>query len=391
MKSEGIGFWTRMALLFLVRSGRSTGPLTAMVIIAVSALIFLSALAVGVNDAMLRNTVGLFSGHVTGLALAPTVRPKDLVVPGVAAVLKRVYLLGVLSGGRVDHSLMLCAIDPDREIALTGLPKKLVEGGYPRAGRSEMMIGKPLAEALGVQTGATLRFASPDLESALQLTVVGIYQTHIDRLDRSLVFCPLAAIPKKDLPWSAAVFLKHDSVAQRVIETYGQKWPDRYRFESWETTMPDLRQLIDLQYISMAMVIVLVFFVVAVGIACSLVIFILKNIREYGIMKAMGVTTRGMSALIVTQVGLINAAACAVGLCIGVLAVWVVADFGGIDLSAWTSHNQYFAVSGVIYPRLTLFSLLAPPATAFLFGLLSATWPAALLARRKAAEIMRMI
>ena len=391
MRSEGIGFWTRVALLFLVRSGRSTGPLTAMVIIAVAALIFLSALAVGVNDAMLRNTVGLFSGYVSGQALPATVRPEDLVVPGVTGVLKRVYVPGVLSNGRLDDPLMLCGVEPDHEIALASLAKKLVAGRYPRAGRSEMMIGQPVAEALGVQTGKTLRFTSSTLKSALQLTVVGIYRARIDRLDRDLVFCPLAALPEKDLSWSAAVFLDHDMPAQRVIDAYRQKWPDRYRFESWETTMPDLRQLIDLQYISMGMVIILVFCVVAVGIACSLVIFILKNIREYGIMKAMGVTSRGMSTLIVAQTGLINSAACAIGLCIGVLAVWGVAACGGIDLSAWTSHNQYFAVSGVIYPRLTLFSLLAPPATALLFGLLSAVWPAALLARRKAAEIIRMI
>ncbi len=45
MKSVGIGFWAHIALLFLVRSGRSTAALSIMVVTAVSALIFLSALA----------------------------------------------------------------------------------------------------------------------------------------------------------------------------------------------------------------------------------------------------------------------------------------------------------------------------------------------------------
>jgi ABC-type lipoprotein release transport system permease subunit len=155
--------------------------------------------------------------------------------------------------------------------------------------------------------------------------------------------------------------------------------------------MPDLRQLIDLQYISMGIVIILVFGVVAIGIACSFVIFIIKNMREYGIMKAMGVTTREMSVLIVIKVALMNVIACGVGLLIGIIAVWGITQSGGIDITAFTSHNRYFTVSGIIYPRLTEFSLLAPPVISFLFSLMAAVWPVALLARRKTADIMRMI
>jgi len=40
--------------------------------------------------------------------------------------------------------------------------------------------------------------------------------------------------------------------------------------------MPDLKQLIDLNYISMSIVILLVFGVVSLGIACAFVIVILK-------------------------------------------------------------------------------------------------------------------
>ena len=55
--------------MFLFRSGRSTIALSSMVIAAVATLILLSALAMGVNDAMILNSVGLYSGHISGLAL----------------------------------------------------------------------------------------------------------------------------------------------------------------------------------------------------------------------------------------------------------------------------------------------------------------------------------
>ena len=106
---------------------------------------------------------------------------------------------------------------------------------------------------------------------------------------------------------------------------------------------------------------------------------------------AMGVTAGETALLIVSNVALMNLAACGAGLLAGAGAVLAVAQLGGLDISAFTSHNRYFAVSGIIYPRLTAFSLWAPPAVSLVFGLLAAVWPAALVARKRAADILRMV
>jgi ABC-type lipoprotein release transport system permease subunit len=153
--------------------------------------------------------------------------------------------------------------------------------------------------------------------------------------------------------------------------------------------MPDLRQLIDLNYVSMSMVTVLVFGVVSLGIACAFVIFIMKHVREFGIMKAMGVTAGEMMRLIMMEILLMNLAASLAGILAGTAAVLLVGSTG-IDLTAFTSHNRYFAVSGMIYPRLTAFSLWSPPALALVFSLGSAIWPALLVARKKAADILKV-
>jgi hypothetical protein len=63
----------------------------------------------------------------------------------------------------------------------------------------------------------------------------------------------------------------------------------------------------------------------------------------------------------------------------------------GIDLSGFTSHNQYFVVSGVIVPRLTLFSLLLPPGLALVFCLAAAAWPVLIVVRQQPARILRSI
>jgi ABC-type lipoprotein release transport system permease subunit len=151
--------------------------------------------------------------------------------------------------------------------------------------------------------------------------------------------------------------------------------------------MPDLLQLIDLNYVSMNIVMFLVFGVVSIGIACAFAIFILKNMREYGIMKSMGVTPGEIGYLIMIEIFLINIAASITGVIIGLTAVYIMS--AGIDLTAFTSHNRYFAVSGVIYPRLTFYSLALPPLIALVFSLLSGIWPAMIVSRKKAIQILR--
>jgi ABC-type lipoprotein release transport system permease subunit len=154
--------------------------------------------------------------------------------------------------------------------------------------------------------------------------------------------------------------------------------------------MPDLKQLIDLNYVSMSLVTILVFGVVSIGIACAFAIFIMRNLREYGIMKAMGVTPLETMGLIFLEVVLMNTVASLAGMLGGAATVVAVAGTG-IDLGAFTSHNPYFAVSGIIYPRLTAYALFTPPGLAFVFSLLAAVWPAVIVIRKQTAAIIRSI
>ena len=97
-----------------------------------------------------------------------------------------------------------------------------------------------------------------------------------------------------------------------------------------------------------------------------------------------------MTLLILSEVVLMNLLACAIGILAGVLAVSLVGQ-SGIDLSGFTSHNRYFAVSGIIFPRLTFYSLVLPPALAIFFSMISAVWPTVLVARKKAVDVLRIV
>ncbi len=390
MRPGALAFWIHIAGLFLVRSRRTTAVLSLMVLLSVATLIFLSSMAVGVNDAMVRNSVSLYSGHVSGFDLAMNTPPASLMRKGVAAVVKRVEHQGLLQYDNRFEPITLATSDPAEEINSTALWRKTIAGRYPRAGEAEILVSQYLAERLLLKPDDHVRFRRSIDSPPVTLVVAGVYRTGIEKLDRSLAFAPLEIIPGTPAGWSAAIFLDDGVEPENITAQYREHFGESANFRTWRELMPDLRQLIDLNHVSMSIVIFIVFGLVALGVSSAFVIFILKNLREYGIVKAMGVTPLEMCFLIATEVGMMILVAACGGVVLGAVTTYLV-GITGIDLTAFTSHNRYFAVSGVVIPRLTVYSMWVPPATALCFGLAASVWPAVLVVRSKTADIMRGI
>ncbi|MCP3875407.1 MAG: ABC transporter permease [Desulfobacteraceae bacterium] len=385
-------FWVKTAALFLIRSKRTSVVLTLMVISAVSCLIFLSSLAMGVNDAMIRNSVGLFSGHISGYNIPSNISNKDLSVKGVANVLKRVQLPGFIHVKNKMEMITLIGIDPAQELKSSAFWKKTIKGRFIQEGTNELFISESLSKRLGAVCGDIISFSQQArLEHGFlkkEFVVVGIYKTGISQLDTGISFCDIGTLENKQSVWDAAIFLQDGVDIDMILQEYRNKNLDHNNFKTWKQLMPDLEQLISLNYFSMTIVIIVVFIIVSLGITSAFSIFILKSIREYGIMKVMGMTSKETVFLLCWEVFLLNIVASALGIIVGVLVVLIFQTIG-IDLSAYTSHNQYFIVSGVVYPRLTIYSVWLPPLSALLFSLPAAIWPAIMVSRKNAAQILR--
>ncbi len=383
-----LAFLLKIAALILWRSWRATTVLSFMVISAVAALVFLSALAVGTNDAMIRNSTGLFSGHIAGSQLQES-DPALLAMPGVERVLVRRQQQLLLSKAEVLDPIVLMGVDPLQEKQGTAFWKKTVAGRYLEPDEEAIYLSQETAKRLKVAVGDPVNLGNRRGEILKPLTVAGVFKTGITHLDQGLAFCPATAFPAGEAEISIAAFLQAGTPADTIVARYRQLLPTA-TFSAWTEFMPDLKQLIDLDYICMAIVITLVFAIVSVGISCTFLIFTLKNLREHGIMKAMGVMSGNTTLLLMTQIGLLTLGAAALGTLAGALIVALFARIG-IDISAFTSHNQYFAVSGMLYPRLTGLALLTPPLSAMVFGMMAAVWPIVYIIRKNPADILRNV
>jgi ABC-type lipoprotein release transport system permease subunit len=385
------GLFLKLAILNVRRSKKTSFVIGFMVLAAVAALVFLASLAVGTNDAMIQNSVGLFTGHITGEGLPADVTSEAVHVQGIKSVLLRQKEKAWLLNKELRVPVLVLGIDPLEEKKTTDLWKKAIYGRYLNPQEKSVFIGKGTAESLKVDTGDIIELQIQYGESIQtdQFKVCGIFETGLSDLDGGLAFCPKTALPKTQSRMSAAIFLKKGMGPEPVVAALEQRFKGS-RFEAWPTFLPGLKQLIDLNYVSMGIVMVLVFGVVCLGISCGFIIVILKNMREYGILKAMGVLPAEMVLMLFFQATCITAAACLGGMAVGMALVTAMATIG-IDLTALTSHNPYFIVSGVIYPRLTGFSLAAPPLCALFSGWIAVIWPAVGVIREKVAQILRTV
>lgn len=379
-------FILKLACRFLGRSWKATIVLSLMVLTAVASLVFLSALAVGTNDAMIGNSTGLYSGQIVGSGLQPEHLPLPPMV-GVERVLVRTHLPVLLAAKERLVPVTLSGVDVAAEKATTALARKTLQGRYPEAGEKSIFIGLATAEQLGVAVGESIRISSRDGLPMASLKVAGIYRTGSPHLDLAMAFCPIESLPDHGDDLAVAVFLVKGTPVDGVVDAYRRLLPS-VNFMAWPEFMPDLQQLIELDHVCMAIIIVLVFAIVAVGISCAFHIFLLKNLRDHGIMKAMGVLPGDVTLLLVSQILILTVVAALLGTLAGV-GISAIFSTVGIDIGAFTSHNQYFAVSGLLYPRLTLLATITPPTTAIAFGLVAAIWPTVYLLGKGPAEILR--
>jgi len=381
-------FLIKIAALALLRSWRATAVLVLMIFSAVAILVFTSALAVGTNDAMIRNSTGLFTGHISASNLTPQdIRAIQATDAWKALVRKHRGVM--LTNSRYIDRVDLIGINAGLERQVTALERKIISGDFPEDHEKTVLLSSTIADRLHVQVGDAVNVNESDGTGIVPLRVAGIYKTGLSRLDSDLAFCPAEAVPGRWQKYSAAIFLDNGVSLEQVLAQLRAKLPAAV-FTGWVDFMPDLKQLIELDNICMALVILLVFAIVALGIAYIFLIFSLKNIHDYGILKALGLQAADIAMLLLAQITILNLAAISIGTLTGYLLVLIFSHMG-IDIGQFTSHNQYFAVSGVIYPRATPLSLLAPPAAALGFGLLSSIWPVAFVVRKNPADILRSL
>jgi len=405
-----LGFESNVATRFL-REGRMQ---TMLIIIGVAAgvavVAYISALITGLQSNTIEKTLGA-QAHLTlsplddvvlsarGPAGAGTTelvqtqpraqRPRSIgnwqllvplleAMPGVVAVSPMVSAAGLATRGEASKAIALVGVELDRYDQIIGLRAKIVDG-TARLEPGEGIIGRELADDLGVRVGDRLGIVTGGVTDSLRVTA--LVDLGVRELNRRTVIVPLrSAQSLAGLPGGATsldLTLVDIWSAQALANDLAARWP--YKAESWQQANAQLVSALNAQSVSTAVIRGVVMVVVVLGIASVLVVSVVQKRREIGILRAMGATQGQVLRIFLLQGAIVGALGSALGVLLAVGLIWVFTHFvRGSD-------------------GLPLFNITLEPALALriaaiatVCGVLAAVAPARLAARLDPAEAIRL-
>ena len=404
-----LGFERRVAVRFL-REGRMQSVLIIVGVAAgVAVVAYISALITGLQRNTLDKTLGA-QAHVTVSARDDAVmaarvtepgsselvqtqaraqRPRSIAnwqaltlvleaLPAVAAVSPMVAGAGLAVRGEASKSIALMGVDLDRYDRIVHLRSKVVDG-VARLGPGEGIIGRELADDLGVRVGDRVNLVTGTVTDALRVTA--LVDLGVRELNRRTVIVPLrAAQSLVGLPGGATsldLALVDVWVAQTLAADLARRFP--YKVESWQEANAQLVSALNAQSVSTALIRGVVMVVVVLGIASVLVVSVVQKRREIGILRAMGATQGQVLRVFLLQGAIVGALGSMLGVLLAVALIWLFTTFvrgsDGLPLFVIT-----------LAPRLAL----QVAGIATVCGVLAAVAPARRAAALDPAQAIRM-
>jgi len=412
-----MGYIVRMALRNLTRNTRRTGLSALAIVIALTMIVFAQGFIRGMLDQTADNTARLKTGHLRiadkdylrqermmPLSEAIDVGPRlDTILDGLTGVrarAKRIRFGVLLDHGDKNAPALGLGIEPEAERDIFQLQDALAEGQYLSGAENEVLLGKGLADKLGIGLGDTLvlitqtAYGSP---TGANLVVRGIVESGIGQLDGTYFFISLAEAQRLlDLEGRASeviLMLDDPGRAPALAGQLRQELADAgYEGVAVVGMKSDpIMALMGFAETVYFIIYLIILLVASTAIINTMLMVVFERTREIGMMKALGMSERSVLSVLVLESGFIGLGGSIVGVLLGAAVVLLLAPHG-IDFSgAMGGDANPTMLAGLVHPQLTA----AAVVVSFLLGLVLSLLVGVLASRRAGklspAEALRTI
>lgn len=317
-------FELRLALRHLRAGGWQTVLILAGVAMAVTLVIFITGLIVGVQRDLVDRVAGS-TAHI--IVQAPERQPRLALQAGddvlviskrqqrawqpdtidqcrcleerlrrfrhVAAVSPAVIGQALVARAGRQFSVQIIGAEPSKQDRIAQISADLLEGDYLRLSSDEVVIGYELKQDLGATLGDRVRVVTASGNAAIY-RIAGVFYTGQQQIDRSTAYVTLRAAQtlfgtgtqvnrmsvKVDDPFLA------NQVADAIASSLD------YDVDTWMRQNPNLLQAIEAQNRSVTMISAFSLIAAGFAIASVLIVSVLRRSKEIGILKAIGARRR---------------------------------------------------------------------------------------------------
>ncbi|MCB9765907.1 MAG: ABC transporter permease [Alphaproteobacteria bacterium] len=337
----------RLAWRNLLRNTRRTGVTVAAMTFGLWVMVLYSGLVAGYIHGMERNILEIEMGDVQVFAegyqddpsIYTRIEDPDAVLSALdeAGLSSSARLMGggLAAAGDQSAGVSLRGVNVARDATVSRIHERVGQGAWlDPADPTGVVIGWRLAKALVIGPGDELivltQGADGSIANALY-TVRGVLVTIGDGVDRAGVFMNEDALRELlVLPGGAhqIVVRKPDTMDLDAAVVATKAAAPGLQVMSWRELMPVLATMLD----SSRSLIVFVFFIVyiAIGILIlnAMLMAVFERVREFGVMKALGMSPRTVLTLILAESVLQVLVAMVLGLTLSLPAAWYLTNVG---------------------------------------------------------------
>jgi lipoprotein-releasing system permease protein len=284
--------------------------------------------------------------------------------PGVSALTPVASGPGFALRGEANKAVAITGIEPETYFGVIAPSEKIIQGTVD-IGPLDIVIGKDLAEDLGVETGDKLRLATARGADAT-LTVAGLFDFGNKAVNERNVYISLrSAQSLLDLTGGvSSIEVKVDDpfAAETIAQTLRARTD--LKVDSWIRTNEQFFTAMAAQIMTNTLIRIFVGLTVALGIASVLVVSVIQKSKEIGILRAMGTSREQIQRVFLIQGAFMGLAGAVLGslLAYGFLLLWrsVARNPDGTLMFVIEMEASLFAIAALASALVGILAALAP-------------------------------
>ncbi|MGC8554642.1 MAG: lipoprotein-releasing ABC transporter permease subunit [Candidatus Acidulodesulfobacterium sp.] len=358
-----MSFHTKIALHYLKPKNNSFISLLSLIsvmgiTIGVMALIVVISVMSGFDHALEKKVIGIesqvivlnYNGFVNNYKSAIK---KIKSVKGVKDVSPFIYTDVMITSSSTSTGSVLRGIDVHSEEKVTDLKKYLIKGslsGLNAKNENEIVLGKVLAQNLGVSVGDRVTIISPEgritpfgvMPKTERFTVCGIINSGMYNYDSTFSFISLknaqnfiglSSRTVTGLEVRLNRLGSADGLAKKIADKLNSgTTPSSYYALSWEELNKNLFSAIKLEKLTMFVILFLIVLVAAFNIISTLIMVVMEKRKDIAVLKSIGASSKDIMIIFIAQGLIIGCIGTALGLISGFLIGYLEETYHIISL-----------------------------------------------------------
>ena len=397
------------------RNPRRTIVILLAVIIGVWSMIFLGALMRGMETQMVRNSISTLTGsiqiHHRDYRNDPVVENSmddiDKLDTALSTILdpgslwaKRIRVNAIASNARHASGVTLVGIEPEKEAKISFIGKAMISGRFLLAeDKNKIIVGKAFLKKFNTKIGNKLILMSQDTQKEIAskaFIIAGIFSAESEAVEKQFVFVPISQAAKMlkmgDSISEVSIMLPRLDITGRNETRAAEKLitainDDTFVIETWHHLLPMIKAYLKMSGFFLYIWYFVVFIAMGFGIVNTTLMAIFERMREFGLMKALGMRPFQLIKGVVTETFFLLVLGILAGNIMGFLSVFAIAR-NGIDLSALAAGVEMWGIPRILYPEIWAQDVVVAGLVVLLLGILVSLYPAFKAARVTPTQAM---